>query len=64
MISVGDDHREVVGRQDAVREAKQHSSRTGRVIHVERRDGCVHMEFQRGRLQAYRFETRGPGSRS
>lgn len=64
VISVGDEQREVVGRADAVTEAKARSAGTGRVIHLERTDGVVRMDFQRGHLQSYLYEPRGPSSRS
>lgn len=45
------------GRRNAVAEAKTLSGRTGRPIRVEREDGRMKMEFRRGRLETYRYET-------
>jgi len=47
----------VEGRLTAVGVAKGLSADTGRMIGLEREDGRVRMQFQRGSLQTYRFET-------
>ncbi|MCB9680994.1 MAG: hypothetical protein H6733_05930 [Alphaproteobacteria bacterium] len=60
-IITGNDTTVVTGRPAAVEEAKQISRRTGRPIRLERKDGRVTMEFRRGHLEAYAYETRGRG---
>jgi hypothetical protein len=57
-IFVGADATTIDGRIRAVSEAKEISRRTGRPIRVERTDGRVRMEFRRGALETYRYETR------
>lgn len=63
-ITAGSATEDVHGRKTAVEAAKERSSRTGRPIHVERDDGRVMMEFRRGQLQNYRYETRPKRRRS
>lgn len=57
-IFVGDQTQQITGRGPAVAEAKDISTKTGRPIRVERADGAVKMEFRRGQLETYRYETR------
>ncbi|MFT4625405.1 MAG: hypothetical protein ACI8PZ_004073 [Myxococcota bacterium] len=47
----------VSGRADAIAKAKEVSGRTWRTVGVERNDGRVKMQFGRGSLQVYRFDT-------
>jgi len=58
-ITIGSETNTVQGRTTAVEEAKSISARSGRAIRVERQDGRVRMEFRRGKLETYRFETHG-----
>lgn len=58
-ITIGNETNTVQGRSTAVEEAKSISARSGRAIRVERQDGRVRMEFRRGKLETYRFETHG-----
>lgn len=58
-ITIGNETNTVEGRHHAVEEAKSISSRSARPIRVERGDGRVRMEFRRGKLETYRFETQG-----
>ena len=63
MIRAGAFTHEVEGRRAAVRKAKDVSANTGRIIGLERSDGRVKMQFQRGSLQTYRYETQESGDR-
>jgi hypothetical protein len=58
LIHHGDDVAEVNGRQAAVQQAKSVSSDSGRPVRLERDDGKMKMQFQRGALQTFRLETR------
>ncbi len=58
LIHNGDEVATITGRQAAVQEAKEVSLATGRPIRLERDDGKMKMQFQRGTLQTYRLETR------
>ncbi len=57
VITSGQTRKEVLGRIAAVAAAKDLSESTGRPIGLERHDGRVKMQFQRGALLTYRFET-------
>jgi len=56
-IKSGQNTQSVEGRLPAVDRAKEMSSNTGRLVGLEREDGRVRMQFQRGSLQTYRYET-------
>ncbi|MCA9539211.1 MAG: hypothetical protein KC620_10020 [Myxococcales bacterium] len=52
------DEREVIGRFEAVAEAKDWSENCGQQVALERDDGRVRMSFRDGDLIDYVFETR------
>jgi len=56
-IKNGQNIQSIQGRLQAVGLAKEMSSSTGRLIGLEREDGRVRMQFQRGSLQTYRYDT-------
>ena len=56
-IKNGQSVQTVTGRADAIAKAKEVSARTWRPIGVERDDGRVKMQFRRGRLLIYRYDT-------
>jgi len=47
----------VAGRDQAIERAKEVSARTWRPVGLERDDGRVRMQFRRGVLLTYRYET-------
>lgn len=47
----------VAGRAAAIERAKEVSARTWRQVGLERADGRVRMQFRRGVLLTYRYET-------
>ncbi len=47
----------VPGRLDAIAKAKEMSARTWRPVGLERDDGRVKMQFRRGSLLIYRYDT-------
>jgi hypothetical protein len=57
-IKDGQESVAVDGREAAITQAKEMSGRTWRTIGLERSDGRVRMQFRRGSLESYRFETR------
>jgi len=48
---------EVEGRMEAIAQAKEVSARTWRPVGLEREDGRVKMQFRRGSLLIYRYDT-------
>lgn len=56
-IKDGSEVLRVAGRKDAVRRAKEVSVRTWRPVGLERDDGRVRMQFRRGVLLTYRYDT-------
>ena len=57
LVRTGNNTEEVVGRTAAIGVAKEMSAKTWRPIGLESEDGRVKMQFQRGSLQTYRFDT-------
>ena len=57
LVGTGKETEEVVGRTAAISVAKEMSAKTWRPIGLESEDGRVKMQFQRGSLQTYRFDT-------
>lgn len=57
VVRTGNTTEEVVGRTAAIGVAKEMSAKTWRPIGLESEDGRVKMQFQRGSLQTYRFDT-------
>lgn len=57
MIKSGQTSTRVVGRGPAIEQAKELSAKTWRPIGLEREDGRVKMQFRRGSLQTYRYDT-------
>ena len=57
IIKAGQQTTEVAGRNKAVAEAKGISEKTGKPVGLERQDGRMKMEFRRGSLETYRFDT-------
>ena len=47
----------IAGRAEAIAKAKEVSARTWRPVGVERNDGRVKMQFRRGSLLIYRYDT-------
>lgn len=56
-IKTGKEVLTVHGRDAAIEKARTLSGRSGRPISVERQDGRMTMQFSRGGVQTYRFET-------
>ncbi len=56
-IKNGQQVTEVEGRMEAIAEAKEVSARTWRPVGLERADGRVKMQFRRGSLLIYRYDT-------
>ena len=56
-IKDGRDVMKVTGRKSAIERAKEVSAATWRPIGIERDDGRVRMQFRRGVLLTYRFDT-------
>lgn len=59
VIQTGVEEETVHGRSAAVDAAKTLSRKTPRTVRLERADGRVTMEFRRGNLQTYQYETHG-----
>lgn len=59
IIHAGDEPFQVQGRMQAIDEAKKISRRTWRQVRIERADHRVQMQFRRGSLLTYRYESRG-----
>jgi len=59
IIHDGDEPIQVQGRMKAIDEAKKISRRTWRQVRIEREDRRVQMQFRRGSLLTYRYESRG-----
>jgi len=47
----------VEGRAEAIAHAKEISEKTWRPVGLERADGRIKMQFRRGSLETYRFDT-------
>lgn len=56
-IKNGQQVTEVEGRMEAIAQAKEISARTWRPVGLEREDGRVKMQFRRGSLLIYRYDT-------
>ena len=56
-IKNGQQVTEVEGRMEAIAQAKEVSARTWRPVGLEREDGRVKMQFRRGSLLIYRYDT-------
>ncbi len=57
VVRTGNNAEEVMGRTAAIDVAKEMSAKTWRTVGLESEDGRVKMQFQRGALQTYRFDT-------
>lgn len=57
VIQTGVEEKTVHGRSAAVDAAKTLSQKTPRPVRLERADGRITMEFRRGNLQTYQYET-------
>jgi hypothetical protein len=63
ILMTGTEEETIEGREAAVAKAKEISRATGNRVMLERADGRVTMQFEKGSLEAFSAETRDRGGR-